>query len=94
MAALGDKNVGGLDVAMQNAFGMSGVESISEIDADFHDARHIQSARSDKILKRNAVKVFHGDEALAFMLANFVNGADVGMVKRRGGAGFATEAFE
>ena len=31
---------------------------------------------------------------LAVVLADFIDGADVGMVQRGGGAGFAAEAFE
>jgi hypothetical protein len=33
------------------------------------------------MLQRLPVQKFHGDEALALVLANFVDGADVGMVQ-------------
>src|SRR5580704_6696388 len=36
------------------------------------------------MLQRHAVEKLHGDESLAFMLANVVDGADVGMIQCRG----------
>src|SRR5207302_10704640 len=44
------------------------------------------------MLEGHAFEVFHGDEASALALADLVNGANVGMVERGGGASFATEA--
>ena len=46
------------------------------------------------VLQGEAVQKLHGDEALALVLANLVDGANVGMVEGGGGAGFAAEAFE
>jgi hypothetical protein len=46
------------------------------------------------VLERAAVHEFHGDEGMAVLLADVVDGADVGMVERGGSFGFATEALE
>jgi len=46
------------------------------------------------MLQRHAVQVLHGDKALAFVLAHFVDGADVGVIQRGGRAGFAAETLE
>ena len=40
------------------------------------------------VLERQPVEKLHGDERLAVLVVNFVDGADVGMVQRRGGVGF------
>ena len=40
------------------------------------------------------VEKFHCDEALTVVLADFVDGADVGMVQRGSGVGFAAKALE
>jgi hypothetical protein len=40
-----------------------------------------------------AFEQFHDYEELTVVLANVVNGADVGMVQGAGGAGLAAEAF-
>ena len=49
---------------------------------------------SDAVLQRHAIETFHGDEGLAMLIVDFVNGADVGMVEGGGGLGFALEAAE
>ena len=36
----------------------------------------------------------HDNERLVVLLADFVDGADVGVIERGGGAGLATKAFE
>ena len=46
------------------------------------------------MLEGHAFEVFHGDEASTLALADLVNGADVGVVERGGGAGFTTEALQ
>ena len=44
--------------------------------------------------QRPSFEQLHGDKGLTFVLADVVNGADVGMVKRGGGVPFAAEALE
>ena len=41
-----------------------------------------------------ALQQFHGDEWLALMLADFINGADVRMVESGGGTRFTAKAFQ
>ena len=53
------------------------------------------TAAGDEMLQRHAVEELHGDEGLlAILFADFMDGADVGMIQRRGGSGFAPEAFQ
>ena len=49
---------------------------------------------ADQVLQRLAVKELHGDEALALLLPDLVDGADIGVVQGRGGLGLAPEAFQ
>src|ERR1019366_6767111 len=46
------------------------------------------------MLQRHAIEEFHGNERSTVLLVNVVDGADVGMVQRRGGASFAPEALQ
>ena len=47
-----------------------------------------------RCLQGQAIEELHGDETLSVVLADFVDGADVGMVERGRGARFAAESFE
>ena len=94
VAALGDENIGGLDVAVNDAFGVRGVERVGDFDGEREQVFDVQRAAGDAVLERLAVEKFHGDEGLAVLLADVVNGADVRMVQRGGGLRFALETGE
>lgn len=53
-----------------------------------------QGLLSHAMLKRLTLKILHDDERLALLLANLMNGADVGMIQRRGSAGLALETLQ
>ncbi len=91
---LGDENVGGLDVAVNDSRVVSGVEGVGAVDADFEEEFDFQRVRGDEVLERSAVEKFHGDEGAAVVFADVVDGTDVGMVQRGGGTRFTLESFE
>ena len=94
MAAIGDEKIGGLDVAMDDAFGVRGVERVGDFDAEIEQRFHIEGPAGNAVLQRHAVEKFHDDEGASIVLADFVDGADIGMIQRGSGAGFAAETFE
>ena len=81
MATRGDENIGGLDVAVNDAFGVRGVERIGDVDANFEEALDFDGRVGDDVLERGAFHEFHDDEDAAVVLLNVVDGADVGMVQ-------------
>ena len=93
-AALGDENVGGLDIAVDDAFFVGGVEGVGELDADVDGARNRQGTERDQFVEGLPFEQLHGDEGPAVVFFDGVNDANAGMIQRRGGAGFAEEAFE
>jgi hypothetical protein len=46
------------------------------------------------VLQGCTVQKFHGDEGAPFVVADVVDGADVGMIERRGGTGLAAKALQ
>ena len=92
--AVGDKDVGRLDVAMDDAFGMGGVEGIGNFDGNGKMGGEIEGALRDAVLEGHAVEIFHDQESFASIFANIVDGADIRMIESGGGFGFTAKAFE
>jgi len=83
VAALGDENVRRLDVAVDDSFGVSGIQSIGDFDAESQQRFEFQGTPGNAALQRSTLQIFHGDERLAFRFANVMNGADAGMIQGR-----------
>jgi hypothetical protein len=92
--ALRNKNVGGLDVAVHDAFCMRGIQSINNFDCQLKECFVIERVPFDGVLQSFALEILHGDEALRILFANFVNCTDVWVVERRSGTGFPSKPFE
>ena len=85
MASFRDEDVGGFDVSMNNPFGVRGVETIGHINRDGQQPFKVYRTASDDVFEGLAFERFHGDESHTVLFVNLVNGADVGVVQRRGG---------
>src|SRR5246127_1299018 len=92
MPAFGDKNIGGLDVTMNDAFAMSGIESVGHFNRQAEQNVGIERFSANTMLQGNALKKLHGDERLAILLADVVDGANVWVIQGRGGLRFTLEA--
>ena len=92
--SLGDKDVRGLDVAMNDAFCVGGVERVGDFDGEGSSSLRFHGTSGNAVLKRHAVEILHSDERLPVLLADLVNGADIRMVQSGGSFGFALEAAE
>jgi len=94
VAAVGNEDVGGLDVAVHNAAGMRGIECVGHFDGQVEQALQFERTSVERMLQGAAGQILHHDEQAAFMLANLMDGADVGMVQGGGSAAFAAEALK
>ena len=93
-AAIGDKHVGGLDVAMNDAFFVRGIEGVGDLNAESDRSRNRQRAAGEHFFQRLAFEQFHGDERPAFVFFDGVDGANSGMVQGGGGTRLAQEALD
>ena len=94
VAALGHKNIGRLDVAVDDALCVGSVQSIGDLDAQIEHRLDFQRLATDPVPERLALQKFHGDEGSPLGLVNLVNGADVRMIQCRSGLGFALKTAE
>src|SRR6202035_5239561 len=94
MAALSDEEVGGFDVAVNDAFTVGGIECVRNFDGEVEQAIEFHGTASDEVLQSLAFETFHGDEGPSVFFADVVDGADVGMVESGSGFGFAAKAAE
>ena len=88
----GDEDVGGLDVAMDDAFGMRRIEGVRDLDPEANDLFDIDRPLGDAVLECRAFEILHDDAGAAVLLADVMNGADVRMVQRGSRARLSLES--
>ena len=93
VTALGHKNVRRLDVAMDYAFTVRRIERVSSLNTQRQDRFQLHGTAGNQVLERRPVKKFHDEKSPSVVLANVVNGADVGMVESGSGLRFAAETL-
>ena len=71
---------------------MRGVERVGDLGAECEQHGNFQRLVGDALVEGLADQVLHHDERLAVVAADFVNGADIGMVQSRGSARLAAQA--
>ena len=86
-AALGiAEDVGALEIAMDDAAAVRMCKRVGRFDRTANDGGRVVSARRDTSREASALDVFHRDVGVAVLLADIVDGADVGMIQSGGGA--------
>ena len=94
MAAIGDENIRGFDVPMNDALRVRGIECIRNFNREFEHLANIERMLLNSMLQSLAIQIFHDHEEPAVLLADFVNGADISVIQSGCGSGFALEPFE
>ena len=62
VAALCHEDVGGLDVAVDDAFAVRGIESVGNLNSQRQKHLQVQRPARDPVLQGHAIEIFHGDE--------------------------------
>ena len=94
MTAPRDKDVRRLDVAMDDAFTVSGVQRVGNLGRQIEKQSDSMGVPRDLMLQGHAIEKLHGDEGASLVIADLVNRADVGVVQRRSCARLAAKAFQ
>src|SRR5438128_7265624 len=94
LATRSDEEVRGFDVAVNDAFQVSGVKRVSSLNGE--GKRFVKRKRlaGDGVLEGLAIQKFHDNEWMAVFFADFINGADVRVIESGGGLRFALKAIE
>ena len=79
---------------MNDAFAVSGIERIGDLDGNRDNTLRIQRACSYQVFQGHAIQVLHGDERMAFVASDFVDGADIGVIERGCASCFAAKTFQ
>ena len=94
VAVAAQHDIGGLDVAVDDALGVSVIESRPSLAQDGEQpARFERLAGGHDVLEGRAVDILHRDISDAVLLGHVVNGDDVGMRQHPGRAGLAEETL-
>ena len=67
---------------MDNAFRVSRIQSIRNLDGQREKSLRFHRAPRDAVLQRHPIEKFHGNEGVPVLLADVINCADIGMVQR------------
>ena len=95
VAALGDENVRGLDVAVDDAFGVRRIERIGNLDGQIEQQlRSLSAVRAMRCFNVMPSRNSMAMNRLPFLLADFVDGANVGMVQSRRRLRLALKTFQ
>ena len=80
-ATPGQKDVGGLDIAMNDLFRMRGFERIGDLDRELNRQAEFNRPSRDAFLQCFTIQQLHRNELLAVGFVNVVDSADIGMIQ-------------
>ena len=91
MSALGDKDIGRLDVPVDDASSVSGVECVGDVNRQTEQNIGVDGFSGDAILQRHPVQKLHGDERFPILFTNIKDHANIRVIQRGGSLGFSLE---
>jgi hypothetical protein len=92
VATVGDEQIRRLDVAVDDPGTVCGLERVGNLDRERQQHVDLERAPGDAMLQRHPVEKLHHEERAAVLLADIVDGADVGVIQRRCGLRLAAES--
>ena len=87
MPTVGDEEIAGLDITVNDAFFMGRIERVRHLDTELEHERRFERLPFQMRSKAPSRQKLHGDIGLAVVAADIMNGTDIRMVERCRGAG-------
>jgi hypothetical protein len=88
------KQICRLDVPVHDALGMGRFQRIGNLDCQGHQHLHVHRLPGHLFRQRLPLQQLHHDEMPQFVPLNSVNGADIGVIQRRGRTRLALKALQ
>jgi hypothetical protein len=89
-----DENIGWLDVAVDDPFGVCCVESVSDLNSERQNKFSFQWTATNAMLQRHPVQKLHSDKCFTILLTDVEDRADVRMVESGRSLGFALKTSQ
>src|SRR5205085_10521899 len=90
----GNEDVCRLDVAMNDALGMCGIERVRDLDTKLQYRPDFQPLRIHHVLECLALEQFHDNESAVLDFIDVIDRANVWVIKSGRSPGFASQALE
>ena len=94
VTAIGNEDVRRFDIAMDNPFAVRGLKRVGHFNCEREQALLFHGSAFNQVLQCLARKTFHHDEQMSIVLADLVDGANVGMIQGRSSASFPAKALQ
>src|SRR5580658_10520414 len=79
---------------MNDSFLMGRTESVGDLDSQLQHLLNRQGLAGNAVHQRGTFEEFHRNERFSVVFADFMDGADIGMVQGGGGLRFTVEAAQ
>jgi hypothetical protein len=94
VAAIRDKEVRGLNVAMNDSFAVCGIEPVGDLDASREQSFQFHGTPGHAVLQRGAFQKLQRNERFLVLFTDVIDRADVGMIQCGCGFGFTPKALQ
>ena len=94
LAVCSEKDIGGLNIAVNDAFRVGGDERICHLDAHVQNLVSFERIAANQLLQAFAFQLLHDDEGVPVVVLDVVNRADVGMIQLGGRSSLALESLQ
>ena len=94
LSAVVDHDVGGLQVPVRDPLRVGGLERVGDLDPVVEEQAHVERLPAHPLGEGGALDELHHDERPSLVLLDRIDGADAGVVQRRGRPRLALEALE